>query len=250
MRALVVATLALPLALAAPAASAWAPETRMAIADEAMRLMPQSLRLALDMHRVDVMSGLLEPLTDEDAPAHRAPWSGGQLDATLAAEARRLVQELGGKTPFRRLAQRFGRVAHFAMDAGFPPGVGESESGERYSHFSRFCENRRPKFPLVFYGHDDPALARGDWRAFALAVMERSRADDRLLARAYAAAGRPPAASAFDDRSIPFAVGSLSFSRSVNDVVRVWLTAWDEAGGDMGRTPFREAAPRGAKEGP
>ena len=248
MRALAVATLPLLLAFAAPAASAWAPETRMAIADEAMRLMPQSLRLALDMHRIDVMTGLLEPLTEEDAPGHRAPWSGGQLDASLAAEARRLVDELGVQTPFSRLAARFGRVAHFAMDAGFPPGVGDGASDERYAHFSRFCESRRPKFPLVFYGHDDPALARRDFRAFALAVMERSRADDRLLARAYAAAGRPPAASAFDDRSIPFAVGSLSFSRSVNDVVRVWLAAWDEAGGDMGRTPFREADARGPKE--
>jgi hypothetical protein len=248
MRAFAVAATVVALALAAPAASAWAPETRMAIADEAMRLMPKSLRLALDMHRVEVMTGLLEPLTEEDAPAHRAPWSGGQLDATLAVEARRLVEELGVQTPFRSLATRFGRVAHFAMDAGFPPGVGDDGGGERYAHFSRFCESRRPKFPLVFYGHDDPALERRDWRAFALSVMERSRGDDRLLARAYAAAGRPPAASAFDDRSIPFAVGSLSFSRSVNDVVRIWLAAWDEAGGDMGRTPFRDAASVGAKE--
>ena len=111
------------------------------------------------------------------------------------------------------------------MDAGFPPGVGDAGGDERYAHFSRFCESRRPKFPLVFYGHDDSALDARDWRAFALGVMNRSRADDRMLARAYAAAGRPPAPAAFDDRSIPFAVGSLSYSRSVNDVVRVWLAA-------------------------
>ena len=113
---------------------------------------------------------------------------------------------------------------------------------------SKFCESRRPKFPLVFYGHDDPALARRDWLGFARAVMSRSRADDRMLARAYAQAGKPPDPSAFDDRSIPFAVGSLSYSRSVNDVVRVWLAAWDAAGGDAGRTPFRKPAPASTKE--
>ena len=63
-------------------------------------------------------------------------------------------------------------------------------------------------------------------------------AEDRELARAYAAAGDPPAAAAFDDRSIPFAVGSLSYSRAVNDIVRAWLTAWRMAGGDTGRTPY------------
>ena len=69
--------------------------------------------------------------------------------------------------------------------------------------------------------------------------MRRSRADDADLARAYAAAGDPPAESAFDERSVPFAIGSLAYSRSVTDIVRVWLTAWAEAHGDLGYTPYR-----------
>lgn len=244
MRALAVLSVAVLSALAPASTRAWAPETRMAIADEALRLCPRSLRMALEVHRVDLMTGVLGPLTEEDAPAHRTPWAGGQLDATLALEASQLVRALEVQTRFARLAEQFGRVAHFVMDAGFPPGVGEAQSGERYAHFSRFCENRRPKFPLVYYGEASAALGERDWRAYALEVMRRSRDDDRLLARAYAAAGRPPAASAFDDRSIPFAVGSLSFSHSVNDVLRVWLAAWEEAGGDLGRTPYRTPAPR------
>jgi hypothetical protein len=243
MRIVAVCSVALA-AVLGPEVLAWAPESRMAIADEAVRLMPESLRLALDMHRVDLMTGVLDPLREEDAPAHRAPWSGGSLDASLAHEAETLVHQLAVRTPFRDLAAQFGHLAHYAMDAGFPPGVGETQDDRRYAHFAKFCESRRPKFPLVFYGHDDPALAKGDWREFARAVMRRSRADDRLLAQAYAQAGDPPAPSAFDDRSIPFAVGSLSYSRSVNDVVRVWLAAWDAAGGDAGRTPFRKAPPR------
>ncbi len=247
MRAVVLCSVAFAAAWG-PSVSAWAPESRMAIADEAVRLMPQSLRLALDMHRLDLMTGVLGPLSDEDSKAHRAPWIGGALDASLAHEAEALVAELGMRTPFRSLAERFGRLAHFAMDAGFPPGVGDAQDDARYAHFARFCESRRPRFPLVFYGHDDPALARRDWPGFARSVMSRSRTDDRMLARAYAQAGDPPAASAFDDRSIPFAVGSLSYSRAVNDVVRVWLAAWDAAGGDTGRTPFRTSAPRSTKE--
>jgi len=245
MRAFAVVSLAVLSALAPATTWGWAPETRLAIADQAVRLMPASLRKALVTHRIDLMTGVLGPLTEEDDPAHRTPWAGGRLDASVATEASQLLDELRVQTRFSRLAERFGRLAHFVMDAGFPPGVGDAESGERYAHFSRFCDSRRPKFPLVFYGHKDADLDERDWRAFALHVMDRSREDDRLLARAYAAAGWPAAASAFDDRSIPFAVGSLSFSRSVNDVVRVWLAAWDAAGGDLGRTPYRKPPPRG-----
>jgi len=72
--------------------------------------------------------------------------------------------------------------------------------------------------------------------------MRRARDEDRQLARAYAVAGDPPSPAAFDDRSIPFAIGSLCYSRSVNDVVRVWLRVWQDAGGDVEYTPYREPA--------
>jgi hypothetical protein len=72
--------------------------------------------------------------------------------------------------------------------------------------------------------------------------MDAARAEDEGLARAYAAAGGAPGTEAFDDRSIPFAVGSLSYSHCVTDIVRVWLAVWRLAGGDMGRTPYMEPA--------
>ena len=96
------------------------------------------------------------------------------------------------------------------------------------------------RFPLVFYGHENDALAREDYRGYAVEVIERSRQSDRQLAYAYERFEAHEHAAAFDDRSVPFAVGSLSYSRSVNDVVRVWLTVWENAPGDMGRTPYRD----------
>ena len=68
--------------------------------------------------------------------------------------------------------------------------------------------------------------------------MQRASEDDRQLARAYAGAGEPPDPAAFDDRSVPFAVGALAYSRSITNIVRVWLHIWNRANGDMGRTPY------------
>jgi hypothetical protein len=232
MRTLAAAALA---ALVAAPAAAWTPQTRMRMVDDAVRLMPASLRLALDAHREPLLAGMLGPLAQEDAAAHRPPWSGGALDASVAQVAGELAALLGAPADFASVARQFGQLAHYVADAGFPPAA--AEAGERYAHFATFCESRRERFPLVFYGHRG-ALDGLDWRVMAHEILERARAEDRTLAAAYAAAGSPPDPAAFDDRSVPFAVGSLAYSHTVTDIVRSWLAAWSDAGGDLGRTPY------------
>ncbi len=223
---------------ASSTARAWAPQTRAQMAEEAVRLMPASLRMALETHREQLLRGVLAPMIDEDGPDHRAPWGKGRLDASVKREVRELIEALEEARPFADIAARFGRLAHFIEDAGFPPGIGDQEDGSRYRHFSGFCESRRERFPIVFYGHDDDALAGGAFDAFAVRIMKRARENDRGLQRAYAAAGDPPDPAHFGDRSIPFAVGSLAYSNTITEIVRAWLAAWQQAGGDMGRTPY------------
>jgi len=208
--------------------AAWAPETRVGMVDDAIKLMPRSLRIALANHRREVLRGALGPMTDEDGAEHRAPWAGGSLDSQIVTEASKLVEMLGGQTSFSELSAQFGRLGHYVMDASFPPGVSRDGGDARYAHFAAFCEDRRAKFRLVFYGHDDEHLGKDDFHGFAIADL--------------------PAAAAFDDRSIPFAVGSLAYSRAVNDLVRAWLTAWRMAGGDTGRTPYAKTNDEAEKE--
>ena len=237
--------LALVLALAAASpAHAWTGKVRVQMVDEAVRLMPASLRLALEHHRDPLLRGALEPMLKEDGPAHRPSWGGGTLEREIPARAADLRAAVEAGRRFEEIARAFGALAHAVQDAGFPPGAAESDPGTRYAHFAAFVESRRPKFPLVFEGHDDPDLERGDVAGWTARVLARSREADRTLARAYAAAGTPPHPSAFDDRSIPFAVASLASSRTVTAIARAWLAAWRETGGDVGRTPYLEGTPR------
>jgi len=206
--------------------------------DEAVRLMPESLRMVLEIHRDDVLRGMLEPMTAEDGPEHRPPWFDGSLDSQVALRASLLVESVNHTAPFAQVARNFGALAHFVADSGFPPGASGAGGVERYADFAAFCESRRERIPMVFYGHEDPDLERRDFDAFALRVLAQARAEDVDLARAYDAAGHPPDSRAFDDRSVPFAVASIAYSRCVTDIVRAWLTAWSEADGDLGRTPY------------
>lgn len=246
--------LAVTLALAslAPAARAWTPATRARMTIEAVGFMPASLRLALDGYREAILRGALEAMTEEDAPAHRPPWDSGTLDQEVASRADALIRSVRERAPFHEVARRFGELAHFVADTGFPPNAGGPTGAARYAHFAELCESRREKFPLVFYGHEEPFLSRGDFRGFAQRALERARSEDRELARAYAAAGDTLDGFAFDDRSVPFAVASLSYSHTVTDIVRAWLAAWRRAEGDLGRTPYLEtlSPPEHEENGP
>lgn len=226
------------LVLTGAPAFAWTAEMRVRMTDEAVRFMPPSLRLALESHRDALLRGMLTPLTVVDDPDRRPPWSGGTLDVAVEREVRALEALLARPSSFDEVARGFGGIAHLLFEASFPPGMSEPFPRERAEHFSSFCAQRLEKFPLVFLGHEDDALDAGEFRVFALRAMEQARDEDANLARAYEAAGRPPDPSHFGDRSVPFAVASLSYSRAVNHVVRVWLALWKEAGGDMGRTPY------------
>jgi len=220
------------------AVRAWQPETRVRMVDEAVRFMPASLRIVLETRREAVLRGMLEPMVGEDGPAHRPRWHQGTLDEQVGLRVEALVDSVEQTAGFDQVARNFGELAHFVADAAFPPVAGGEDAVARYSDFAAFCESRRERFPLVFYGHDDPDLENGDFEAFTLRVLREARSEDVDLARAYLEAGDPPAPSAFDDRSIPFAVGSLSYSRTVTYIVRVWLAAWGRANGDLGRTPY------------
>lgn len=242
------AALVVILALPAPAARAWTPETRLRIADEAVRLMPASLRLALESHRDDVLRGVLEPMTGEDGPGHRPAADGGTLDASVADAAADLEEAVGKPLSFREVARRFGVLAHYVADSGFPPLASGSDDARRFDHFATFAQSRLAKFPLVFAGHADADLDRGDFRAFARRIAAEAAGEDAGLARSYAAAGWPPDPTAFDDRSVPFAVASLSYSRSVSYVVRAWIEAWRLSGGDLSYTPYLKFASTSPKK--
>jgi hypothetical protein len=225
------------LGLGAPA-SAWTAATRVVMIDDAVKLMPPSLRTVLEHRRNDLRRGMLEPMTLEDSAAHRPPWDGGALATSVDAAARDLVSGAETRVSFHDVARRFGVLAHFVADAGFPPGASGSTGAPRYAHFAAFCETRRTRFPLVFYGHDNDALSKNDFKSFTAAILDRARAEDANLARAYADAPSWNDSASFDDRSVPFAIASLSYSRSVTDIVQAWLAAWRQCHGDLAGTPY------------
>jgi len=233
-------TIALLLVLAACCTdlAAWAPETRMRMVEDAVKMMPRSLRTVLGRHEKAIMRGALAPLTEEGSSAHLPPSLDGTLPGEISRRSAALIDAVNQRKPFSEIAERFGALSHFVADAGFPPASAGREGTFRYNHFAEFVRSRQEKIPFVFYGHADGVFGRGEIASFALGIIERAAQQDAELARSYGPDGTAPIPAAFDDRSVPFAIASLAYSRTVTDIVRVWLDAWEKARGDIGRTPY------------
>src|SRR5678815_590829 len=136
MRSTALFVLALCAAVASPPARAWTAATRVVMIDDAVKLMPPSLRKVLEKRRNDVRRGMLEPMTQEDALAHRPPSDGGTVESSVDGAARDLVSGATTRVSFNDVARRFGVLAHFVADAGFPPAAAGSDGSSRYAHFA------------------------------------------------------------------------------------------------------------------
>jgi hypothetical protein len=229
---------------------AWAPETRMRMVEDALKLMPRSLRTVLRSHEAEILRGALEPLTEEGTAPHLPPSVSGTLPGEIARRSQAVIAAVEEQKSFSEVARRFGALSHFVADAGFPPAAGGKDGAGRYGHFSDLVKSRHPKIRFVFYGHEDEDLERDDLEAFTLRILERAARQDAELARTYSVAGDPPNPALFDDRSVPFAVASLAYSKTVTDIVRSWLDAWERAHGDMGRTPYLKRNRQGKRSEP
>ena len=242
----------------APAVLAWTPAMEDRIVFEATRLMPPSLRGILEKHADDVKAGLRAARGDERGLWHTQ--EEGQQGASLSTRAEGLAGEIikmiDSHEPFASVASKLGELAHVVSDLNNPLHVSAKDPGEpRYAaDYAEYVESNLPKFPLVWYGWSDPRLdlpglpGSGDVAAFARYSARRARNYYAPISKAYAPGGKVPIERRFDVRSLPFGIGSLSYSHAVTDTARLWLHIWNLAHGDVLGTPFltQERQVRGA----
>jgi len=223
-------------------AQCWTGGARTRILRDAVRLMPLSLRTVMEANERELLAGMIEPMAAEDQPEHWQHPAGdyGSAAAQAQREATRLIGAVDEHEPLRAVVRRFGTLAHWVEDVNNPLHTADRDGALSlyYADYQRFLEQQLDRFPLAFHGYRSARLASDGPRAYLLESAERSRQYAAAVRRGYGADGRRLSAQAFDERSLPFGVGSLSFSHAVNDIVRVWLWAWEASHGDVSGTPY------------
>lgn len=253
MRQIPVLLLAAATAVCADAL-AWSPEMEERVVFEAARLMPPALRSILNEHIDAMHTGLREAAADEGSSAHTMlarPTGRGTDAAARATElASEIVAMINGHQPFADVTRKMGSLAHVVCDLNNPLLVSDDDPREyRYAmDYVEYVRSNLDRYPLVFYGWEEEHLrltspkSNGDLPAFARQTARRARRYYDDIGRAYSPANKEPASHRFDVRSIPFGIGSISYSYSVTDTARVWLHLWRKANGDLSGTPYLAAA--------
>lgn len=211
-------------------ATAWTRASDERIAKKAAALAPPDLQMLIEKFEGDYREGLARAQSDEGSDLHHyfVLSRQGRLREGIERETRLAIQMIRKGEPMSDVVQRLGILAHLVADANNPFHVANDDPRHSQTHndFETYFERRLAKFPTVFYGLDTnfqltPYLNR---------TFARSAKFYPLMRDEYARGG---SAAVFDDRSTAFGVASVSYSRSVTDLVNLYYYIWKEAGGDV-----------------
>jgi len=220
----------------------WTDNSRAEILRKAVRLMPEALQEMMQAYQKELLAGMQSPGSPEDQPEH---WQHPRGDYGSAArkaeeEARALVAAVERREAFSQVSRRFGVLAHWVADVNDPLHTADLDPNLKnyYRDYQSFVQESMSKFRLVFLGYRSETLTEHGPGPYLLASSERSRDYAESIRRSYNPDGTRVSRQAFDVRSPAFGVGSLSYSNAVNDIMRVWLWAWESCHGDITNTPY------------
>jgi hypothetical protein len=229
------ATLLLALLLCpAEAAVAWTPSTRKKMAEDAARLVPPSLQRLLKRYRRDLGRGLAVRGAESKVGHFEHPGGEGALIESAAEAMHAALAALQGGEPLRDVVARLGHVAHLVGDLDDPLVTSQSHPQEaRFApEYTRYVESILPKVRLTLERRQPRGIDAYSLKSWAEEAVTWSRQFYDPIGRSFWVDGTLVRAETFDERSIPFGIGSLTYARAVNDIAVAWITLWREGGGD------------------
>lgn len=215
-------------------ALAWSPGARQRMVEDAARLVPPALQRLLKRYQRQLLRGMDTRVPEPEADHFAHPDGSGQLVESVADAVRAAYLALEAGEPLRRVVARLGRVAHLVADLNDPLASNHDDPREPLyaEDYARYVEKILPRVRLTLEDRAPRGLDPDSLRRWSREAIERTREFYAPIGRSYWVEGRPVASKTFDERSIPFGIGSLTYSRAVNDVALAWMTIWREAGGD------------------
>jgi hypothetical protein len=214
-------------------AAAWTRASDERIAKKSAALAPPDLRMLLQRFENDYQRGLETAQSDEGSETHHyfVLSRQGRLRDQIEKETRGTIAMIRKGDPMPMVVERLGMLAHLVADANNPFHVSKDDPrlSASSNDYAQYFERRLAKFPTVFYGLDP----RFSLNTYLDKTFARSARFYPLLRDEYVRGGRIRTSSEFDDRSTAFGIASVSYSRSVSDLVNLYYYIWKEAGGDV-----------------
>ena len=221
---------------------AWSPQTRIAMADYALRVTPPHLVGQIERHQQRFHEGILAAAKSDptvDSLGMPIPVEI-DLDRLIETEVEQAVRAIVDHRPFSQIVYQLGVVAYWVASVNNPLLVREAgQPGPAYwRDYFEYLEDASERFSVLFYGHDRQFDTAADLATLLARSQSRSVALAPWIAKEYARVGAIDGRGLFDDRSTAFGVGALAFSHGVSDIAGVLRYIWVQAGGvDSRRFP-------------
>lgn len=223
-------------------AFAWTAAARRRMVEDASRLVPPALQRLLKRHRKEVAKGLT-PRGTEAAEGHFQHADGnGQLVEKTVVAIRAAFDALNAEEPMRRVAGRLGLVAHLVADLNNPLASEASDPREKLyaEDFARYVEGILPKVRVTLEGRVPEGTDAESLHLWGMEAVARARRLYAPIGRSYWVEGKLVESRTFDERSIPFGIGALSYARAVNDIALAWMMIWGQGGGDSANSLYQK----------
>ena len=214
-------------------ASAWTPAAESRIATKSAALAPPDLRMLIEKFDAEYRRGLAQAAAEPETDAHRYVVASrrGALRDRIEHETRETIAMIRRGDSMPNVVNRLGGLVHLMADANNPfhAATGDARLARLQEDYEAYLERRLSKFPTVFYGLN----SKFHLRSYLDRTLARSARFYPLVGEEYYRGGRRRSSTEFDDRSTAFGIASISYSRSVSDVVNLYYYIWKEAGGDV-----------------
>jgi hypothetical protein len=168
--------------------------------------------------------------------------------AHKVGEVRRILEK---REPLQRFAYEMGTLAHLMSDVAFPLNASDADPREPLYReaYRRFVELSLDRIPFVLEPADHGELRRDDLEGFVMARARLAAGGYELIGPAFRDDGTARSRAALDDRSVPFGIASVSYSRATSDIVHLWRYVWASVNGDLGGTPHLDGGGAGRQGG-
>jgi hypothetical protein len=220
---------------------AWTSKTYQLVVVKSNRLMPVSFKNIMLQHQEEILGACLRPdELPESEHTYNIEKRSGYLMEQLTKLSAKVPKDIYNHVPFKKVAEDFGRMAHYIADLNDPLILSDKDSREdQYrADFAIYLEKNSDLFPWIFDGHEPSLLNQPTEEEYLHQIAVNAVEKYSLLGDSYFPNGVLVSSDTFDPRSLPFGIASLTYSRSISHTVQFWFYTWKKAHGDTTWTPF------------
>ena len=207
----------------------WTPNIYHSICLNATKLMPASLRGIMHIHKQEMLRG-----------TQQSSLEPSKITQRIEKEANHIISMIKEQRKFSQICQHFGHLCLLASDLNNPLYISENDPAEHLyrDNFLHLTNLNLHYFVLTFDGYKHSLLDQNKLKEYINNTRAQSEELYPYFHQFMLINGYPLEASAFDERSIPFALASLCYCRSIETTANLWLYCWKRANGDLSETPF------------